>query len=58
VVTLLISPHKHHAAQEQFCRDIHRRVVWLTGELTPKEIESLSKIKLSNQAKLNLKFVF
>jgi small subunit ribosomal protein S10 len=27
VVTLLISPHKHHAAQEQFCRDIHRRVV-------------------------------
>ena len=51
--TLPISPHKHKDAQEQFDREIHRRVIHIANPST-QDLEQLNKLKLPHTVKVKL----
>jgi len=57
VVTVPISPHKHKDSQEQFIRITHRRVIHIS-EISQRDLEVLSKLKISNTVALKLKSFF
>jgi small subunit ribosomal protein S10 len=57
VVTVPISPHKHKDSQEQFIRETHRRVISVF-DISPKDLEGLKNLKISNTAGLKLKTSF
>jgi len=57
VVTVPISPHKHKTAQEQFIRQIHRRMISIQ-DISPRELEYLKNLKIPNTAGIKLKTSF
>jgi small subunit ribosomal protein S10 len=58
VVTVPISPHKHKDSQEQFIREIHRRMIFITSAMTKEDVVSLSKLRTPNTANLVLRTSF
>jgi small subunit ribosomal protein S10 len=57
VITVLISPHKHKDSQEQFERRTHRRNIHIS-EISQRNLETLSKLKIPNTVALKLKSFF
>ncbi|CFW92904.1 30S ribosomal protein S10 [endosymbiont DhMRE of Dentiscutata heterogama] len=53
IVTVLISPHKHKDAQEQFAKEIHRRIIYVS-DISSSALEALEKVKIPNTAHLKL----
>lgn len=57
LVTVLISPHKHKNAQEQFMRKTHRRIINIM-DISPKDLENLKNLKIPNTVGIKLKTSF
>jgi small subunit ribosomal protein S10 len=57
IVTVPISPHKHKDSQEQFIRETHRRAIHIS-EISQRNLETLSKLKIPNTVALKLKSFF
>jgi len=54
VVTVLISPHKHKDSQEQFIRELHRRLICVFNP-PPSSLQTLDKLLTSSTTKVEIK---
>ena len=50
-ITVPISPHKHKDSQEQFTREIHRRIIF-AANVSSSDLEALEKVNVPNTAHL------
>jgi small subunit ribosomal protein S10 len=55
---LLISPHKHKKAQEQFEHTTHRRVFFIYSSISPSTLKLLEDLSVPRNAHFRLKSFF
>lgn len=53
VITVPISPHKHKDSQEQFIREVHRRVIFIIDP-SPQIIKTLDRLEKAGNTGIKL----